>query len=222
MTTLLVGGVTVDRDLALAHARHYLTDGSGWAYPSYDAYEADRAAGPLTDADFLAPLLLNVNQLKIRTYEALQQVRNTLDEVLTRIPGDLDLAEATPHDLLLLGKLFAVLDDPGIWGAQGTVLAKVLHRKRPRFVPLYDEQVRAVYQDGSTGTVSQAPEGGRPWAEFIVLFATAVQADLRRERAFWQQLVDLAPGPKITTLRALDIVAWWAGRGPRDRRRVPA
>jgi hypothetical protein len=212
MTNLLVGGVTVDREQAMVHARHYLTDGSGWAYPSYDAYEAARATGPLTDADFLAPLLLNVNELKIRTYEALQKVRGTLDEILNRVPVDLHLADANPDDLLLLGELFAVLDEPGVWGARGTVLAKVLHRKRPHFVPLYDEQVRAVYQDGPDATVTRAPKGGRPWSEFIVLFATAVQADLHREHAFWQQIVELAPGPKITTLRALDIVAWWAGR----------
>ena len=174
--------------------------------------EAERAAGPLTDADFLAPLLLNVNQLKIRTYEALQHVRGTLDAVLSRIPLDLDLTEASSEQIQLLGELFAVLDDPGVWGAQGTVLAKVLHRKRPRFVPLYDEQVRAVYQDGPAATVTHAPRGGRSWAEFIVLFATAVQADLRRENSFWQQIADLGPGPKITPLRALDIVAWWAGR----------
>lgn len=105
-----------------------------------------------------------------------------------------------------------MLDDPGVWGAQGTVLAKVLHRKRPRFVPLYDEQVRAVYQDGPAATISHAPRGSRSWAEFIVLFGTAVQADLRCEQPFWQQIADLAPGPKITPLRALDIVAWWAGR----------
>lgn len=49
----------MDRGKALAHARRYLTDGKGWAYPAYDAYERDRAVGPLTDADLLAPVLLN-------------------------------------------------------------------------------------------------------------------------------------------------------------------
>jgi hypothetical protein len=64
---LKIGGVTVDRDEAFDHAWRYLTDGSGWAYPAYDAFEADRTAGPLTDADLLAPVLLNVNRLSIRT-----------------------------------------------------------------------------------------------------------------------------------------------------------
>lgn len=100
-------------------------------------------------------------------------------------------------------------------GAQGTVLAKVLHRKRPRFIPLYDDQVRSVYQDGPNPPVP--PQPGRSWSEFIVLFAAAVQQDLRDEAQFWAEVTALAPGPKITPVRALDIVAWWAGRPKLER-----
>ncbi len=39
MNELRIGGVVVDRDDALDRARRYLTDGTGWAYPAYDAYE---------------------------------------------------------------------------------------------------------------------------------------------------------------------------------------
>jgi hypothetical protein len=59
------------------------------------------------------------------------------------------------------GPLFGILDKGGIWGARGTVLAKVLHRKRPAFIPLYDEQVRRVYQDGDHAPVP--PVIGRAW-----------------------------------------------------------
>jgi hypothetical protein len=67
MNELRIGGVVVDRDNAFRHARRYLTDGAGWAYPAYDGFELDRAAGPLTDADLLAPVLLNVNRMRIRS-----------------------------------------------------------------------------------------------------------------------------------------------------------
>jgi hypothetical protein len=210
MSSLRVGGVEVDRDAALEHARRYLTDGAGWAYPSYDGFDAEHATGPLTDADFLAPILLNVNQLKIRTYEALQAQRQPLDEVLAHIPPDLDLAVANADELNRLGSLFGVLDGEGIHGAQGTVLAKVLHRKRPHFIPLYDERVRAVYQRVPCGPVPRVR--GRSWRAFMVVFAGAVQHDLREEAAFWARIADMAPGPTIPPLRALDIVAWWAGR----------
>lgn len=149
MSALRVGGVVLDRGEALAHARRYLTDGVGWAYPSYDAYERQRAVGPLSDADLLAPVLLNVSRLRIKTYETLQAKRDELDEFLACIPLDLELASAGPDDLAMLGDMFAVLDGPGVWGARGTALAKILHRKRPNFVPLYDEQVRRTYQEGT-------------------------------------------------------------------------
>ncbi len=215
MRALTIGGVVVDRGEALAHARRYLTDGKGWAYPAYDAYERDRAQGPLTDADLLAPVLLNVSRMKIKTYEALQAKREELDEHLVRIPLDLDLADADADDLAVLGDLFAVLDGPGVWGARGTVLAKVLHRKRPRFVPLYDEQVRSVYQDGADAPVERRP--GRTWREFVVLYAAAVQKDLRREADLWAEIAALAVDPPISPLRALDIVAWRAGQPARAR-----
>jgi hypothetical protein len=206
---LQVGGVTVDRDAAFAHARDYLTRGTGWAYPSYDGYDAEHAAGPLVDADLLAPILLNVPHIKIATYVALQAVRPRLQEALDRIPPDADLADASTEDLALLGELFAVLDGGGVRGSRGTVLAKVLHRKRPGFIPLYDEQVRSVYQDGPAAPVPR--QRGRSWQEFMVVFGAAVQRDLQREQEFWRSIATLAPGPPVTPLRALDIVAWWAG-----------
>jgi len=89
-------------------------------------------------------------------------------------------------------------------------VAKVLHRKRPRFVPLYDEQVRSVYQDRPDGPVP--PQHGRSWEEFVVRFAAAVQDDLQRKQALWAEITQMAAGPAITPVRALDIVAWWAGR----------
>jgi hypothetical protein len=94
----------------------------------------------------------------------------------------------------------------------------VLHRKRPRFVPLYDEQVRTVYQHGPDAPVPPPPKGTRrAWRDFVVLYAAAVQVDLRREADLWAQIAALAPGPPITPLRALDIVAWWAGQPGRTR-----
>lgn len=210
MDELRVGGVQVKREDALAHARRYLTEGRGWAYPSYDGFDAAAARGPLVDGDLLAPVLLNVRRISVSTYEALQVVRPQLQEVLDRISPDLSLIDANQADRDQLGELFGVLDGPGISGARGTVLSKLLHRKRPAFVPLYDRQVGRVYQHGDVAPVPVIR--GRSWREFAPLFATALQDDLRRELPFWQAITALAPGPPITPLRALDIVAWWAGR----------
>ncbi|MGK5110847.1 DUF6308 family protein [Geodermatophilus sp. CPCC 205506] len=213
MCTLTIGGRTVDRGEARAFARRYLTEGVGWSYPSYDGFDAAGARGPLVDGDFLAPVLLNVRHLAVTTYENLQRVRPALQSALDDLPPDLSLLDARPADHRLLARLFAVLDGPGVGGVRGTVLSKVLHRKRPAFIPLYDERVRSVYQDGVDAPV---PPEARSWADFSMLFAQAVRADLERELPFWEDLTSFAAGPPITPLRALDIVAWWAGAGPID------
>lgn len=210
METLLVGGRSLSRADALAHARSYLTDGSGWAYPSYDAFDATHARGPIVDADLLAPLLLNVNRISIRTYEALNRVKPQLQTVLNEIDPELSLADAEPCQLRRFEELYGVLDGDGIKGARGTVLSKLLHRKRPAFIPLYDQQVGRVYQEGRDAPVQRVK--GRTWAELMPLFAAAIQADLRREAGFWAEIAGLASGPAITSLRALDIVAWQASR----------
>jgi hypothetical protein len=109
----------------------------------------------------------------------------------------------------LIGRLFSVLDGAGVPGAQGTILTKIVHRKRPAFIPLYDEHVRRVYQDGEGAPVPWVK--GRSWADFMTLFAAAVQVDLEREHEFWEEIASFAPGPSISALRALDIVAWRTG-----------
>ena len=209
---LRIGGRTVSRAAARDYAARYLTEGVGWAYPSYDGYQADSARGPLVDGDFLAPVLLNVSFLNIRTYEALQARMPELQSRLAEIPLDLELADSDADSLVLLGGLFSVLDGAGLFGVGGTVLAKVMHRKRPAFIPLYDERVRTVYQDGDGAPVP--PEPGRTWERFMVRFGEAVRDDLVREHDFYREVAALAPGPPITALRALDIVAWWAGGSP--------
>jgi len=148
MAELRIGGMRLQREAAFEQARHYLTVGRGWAYPSYDGYDAAHARGPLTDADLLAPVLLNVRQMSITTYEQLQNALPRLQELLDLIPERESLADAGAAEFELLGELFGVVDNSAIRGARGTVISKILHRKRPGFIPLYDPRVGAVYQGG--------------------------------------------------------------------------
>ncbi len=219
MAELQIGGVHVQRDAALQLAHRYLTAGRGWAYPSYDGYAAAHARGPLVDGDLLAPVLLNVRQLSITTYEELQEARPRLQSLLDRIPERQSLADAGREDFELIGELFGVVDDRAIRGARGTVISKVLHRKRPDFIPLYDLRVGAVYQHGPDAPVPVVKH--RPWREFAPLFAAAIQADLRREAEFWGQVSALASEPAITPLRALDIVAWSVSPVARGKKDLP-
>jgi hypothetical protein len=56
------------------------------------------------------------------------------------------------------------------------------------------------------------------------LLAAAAGRDLEREWQLWSEIASCARERRITELRALDIVAWWAGdngrRGVRRRHRT--
>jgi len=73
----------------------------------------------LVDGDLLAPVLLNVRQLSITTYEELQEARPRLQSLLDRIPERQSLADAGREDFELICELFGVVDDRAIRGARG-------------------------------------------------------------------------------------------------------
>ncbi|MEU4394366.1 DUF6308 family protein [Kribbella sp. NPDC023855] len=189
-------------------AREYLTGSGAWAYPAYDAYQPRSDPNRIEDADLLAPVLLNVNRLTLKAYYGLLQQRPRLQAWLTEIPQDAKLTSAEDQDLEPIRMLFGVLDDPGIPDVRGTILAKILHRKRPDFIPLYDERIRRCYQDTERAPVP--PQRGRPWGDFFVALATAMRKDLVDQHETWSEIADLATNPPISHLRALDIVAWRA------------
>lgn len=61
---------------------------------------------------------------------------------------------------------------------------------------------------------------GRSGGEFYVVFSDAVRADIEADRGFFEDVAALAVDPPISLLRAVDIVARWAGdpkRWPRLR-----
>lgn len=209
---LRVGGRTVDPLIAQEWVREYLNGRPGqFGYPSYDGYRTNEDSDRLCDGDLLAPVLLNV-QVKIRSFADLCACREQLESALRAVPTDIDLAVADKSALSSVGALFAVLDSTSRpRNVLGTTLAKVVHRKRPNLVPLYDEQVRRVYQDGDTAPLP--PVTGRSWVNFMVLLAGRMQDDLNRALDFWDELTMMRPagGPPVSRLRALDIVAWRLG-----------
>ncbi|MGY1697370.1 DUF6308 family protein [Geodermatophilus sp. SYSU D00814] len=218
MTTVRVGGIRVLKAEVLEHARSYLTDGSGWGYPAYERYEAGRALGPLTDADLLSPPLLNVQHFDLGVYESLQAVRPQLQESLDQIRPAASIFDATDDERARVCHMLTLLDRRGIPGVKGTILSKVLHRKRPHLIPLWDRHVENVYQYGAAPRIPPLP--GRSWGEFYLVFSDAVRADIEADRGFFEDVAALAVDPPISLLRAVDIVAWWAGhpeRWPRLR-----
>jgi hypothetical protein len=207
---LRVGGRTVSFDVAAGIVKQYTTSTdpkNPFAYPYYDGLKTG-VATKLADADFLAPLLLNAAP-SIAGYASMSGVRTELEAGLSRIPVKAQLASATDAEIELLRELYAPLD-ADLYGIRGTILSKVLHRKRPAFIPLYDEHVRRCYQDGVDAPLPT--EKGRAWSEFMVRLAMKMRDDINASPLLWKRLRARTPRtPLLTVLRCLDIVAWDLG-----------
>ena len=205
-----IGGIEVDRELALESARSYLSRRDRFGYPAYDSFGSEGGPWRISDADLVAPVLLNA-EMNSRTFYALEGIREHLETWLIGIPLDARLAEAGPAELAQLGELFSVLDSEDLpVKARGSILAKVMHRKRPAFIPLYDRFVDYCYRG-----VDNAPipvDRTRGWRAFLPLLGQAIIDDLEAGGDLFDEVATLAKGPVITPLRALDIVAWHAGR----------
>ena len=219
-----VGNVEIPLATAVGWVRSYTNEARNttsprpYAYPAYDRFDRDgNDPGRLTDADLLAPGLLNV-PVKIRTFYDLQRIRPVLEDVLRnpeleRPLDDLDAATVSAT----MAPLYAVLDDPKTkpWNANATTLSKVLHRKRPRVLVLHDRWVRECYV-GDSGPVPKVND--RSWADYMTAISTAIGHDIRTQRSAFEALDSATSNPgELTPVRLLDILAWMSrGKTPSE------
>ncbi len=92
-----------------------------------------------------------------------------------------------------LGELFSVLDSGDLpVDARGSILAKVMHRKRPAFIPLYDRFVDYCYRGVDTAPIPKIRERG--WREFLPVLGRAIIDDLVAGEEFFEQVAALAQG----------------------------
>jgi hypothetical protein len=214
MTELLrVGGATMPFDEALDYVGRYTANITcTWSYPAYDAYPGSPTE-TVELPDLLAVSLLNAGQKPIVTYYALESLLPHINErlMVKELAGTFD--DAKPETLEAIADLFGVLDDFPVKHVGMTKLAKVLHRKRPGLLPLYDENIRRCY--GKLGTRPVPPVKGRSWRDYCLAWLPVLQEDLASQLDRWQELAGLATDPKISPLRALDMVGWKLGEQPR-------
>lgn len=197
------------------------TGSAPYAYPAYDHYQADEGNDPkrLTDADLLAPVLLNVTP-KIRSFYDLQRIRGNLEDALNNPDLELPLAETSDSARIaeMVAPLYAVLDDPVTkpWRVRATLLSKILHRKRPQSLVLHDKWVRACYV-GDGKPVPSVPSGQtRTWADYMTAVTAAIGHDIRTQPGAFAELDDATGTPgQLSHVRLLDILAWTSqGRSP--------
>ncbi len=109
--------------------------------------------------------------------------------------------------------LYSVLDgDSSPVGVRGTMLSKILHRKRPQSVVLHDRWVRACYVGGDA-PVPTAKK--RRWTEYMALVTYAIGQDIRDQADRFEELDAAASNPgELSPVRLLDIMAWKSQGAP--------
>jgi hypothetical protein len=189
----------------------YVEPDGAYAYPAYDTLVTNGAAD-LVDGDLLAPSLLGAH-VDYARFVLLKRMLPTICEGMTALPPTA-LEDTDDAGIAAVARCFAVLDEP-IYvraGARGTIVSKVLHRKRPDLIPLYDSRIWTAY------TVSGAIGRGshRPWVEVMQALCHSMRADIQNNRAEFEGLQKVVAdnGARLTMLRILDILVWMSSEPP--------
>jgi hypothetical protein len=194
--------------LEVEHPDHvlldYLDPRNGYAYPAYDRLHTNGST-QLVDGDLLAPALMGVDLDRAR-FGLLREMLPALEGV-AELP-EVSLQDADDDHVLCVAGIFGMLDEPRYAGrgVRGTIVSKVLHRKRPDLVPLYDSRIFQAYT--APGAVPRATD--RSWQNFMALLCMQMREDLRTQSDAFDELVRLAEEQEapVTRLRILDILVW--------------
>ncbi len=199
---LCAGTLTVEDPAELLGS--YLDPRNGYGWPAYDTLVTNGSVSLVT-GDLLAPALLEayVDASRFRVlFDMLPQLSR-----VSELPSA-SLQHADDATIAKVAELFDVLDDPAYRrrGVRGTIVAKVLHRKRPDLVPIYDSRILAAYT--APGAIPAEPS--RTWVAFMALLCRSMQSDLRAAEAEFGELQELAAGrgASLSRLRILDILVW--------------
>jgi hypothetical protein len=184
----------------------YLDIRNGYSYPAYDLLQTN-GSPTLVDGDLLAPVLMGVH-IDAGRFALLREMMPAL-EAVADLP-EVSLEDADDDHVMCVAGLFGILDEPRYAGrgVRGTIVSKVLHRKRPDLVPIYDSRIFEAYT--APGVLPRTLD--RAWQEFMRQLCMQMRADLQTERdAFTElQLAAEEAGCPVTKLRILDILVWRA------------
>jgi len=217
-----VGGLDESPSDVLDRAKFYLQSPDAtkpFAYPWYDAYDTGVAGTQLADGDLLAPLLLNAAP-DLAAYRTLTGWRPALEAALRHVeevaqqgpPGEASGEWPELDDAI--GKLYEPLDGGRGGHVSGTTLSKVLHRKIPEYIPLYDSKIFWAYCSAPEVRIHPDPHRKLTWVEFMSILAREIRRDMAEPdaAALIAEVQQLAGHPPITALRAWDVITWQAAR----------
>nr|WP_237688267.1 DUF6308 family protein [Arthrobacter jiangjiafuii] len=170
--------------------------------------DAPDVVNAITADDMLAASFLSVPFEPAAVIGLLAERQLDITALLTEIPVDLDLADVTHDDFKAhLGeespawKLWNILrgKEDGGWGIGPTRASKLMARKRPRLIPIWDSVVGE--EIGLKSSLTQWTD----WHEMLTQDGKALATRLDNIR-------DQAEVPyPVSQLRVMDVVLWMNG-----------
>jgi hypothetical protein len=158
----------------------------------------ETSVNKFTSDDLVAVTFLGVDVPPKAAWELLCGRPSEFNSLLTEVP-ELDLADFNPAEInprWAAWRLWQLLRE--LRGVDWVVASKLLARKRPKLIPIYDRVVKSV-----TG-------GDR---DFWAPFCAQLQADGRALDRRLQVLRELAGlEASISTIRVFDVIAWMEGK----------
>lgn len=189
-----------DNDTATANLQRYFSlradGGPAFTGSRFNSWGADNDPDLITADDVIAVQLLSMRPHWTTTWELLDGRKERIEDLLRRVRADVDVWDAaaeSAHDEAqpLWGAIFEIP------GAGRALTSKLLARKRPRLIPVWDSVVRAAVG---------APK--EPWACFRDWFGSEANRE-KLERI----LRDADVPVDVPLLRVFDIVIWMAATG---------
>lgn len=160
----------------------------------------DSAANEITAEDIAAVLCLGVNIPGDAVVKLLECNKSQISELLGQIPVNVSLWDSDQAEVeaksSASNKLWNELKS--IHGIKAVKVSKLMARKRPRLIPIYDRRIQAALKlSSATGY----------WTIYRNLMLASVNGKPLYEGL--QELVAASKvGPNVTALRACDVILW--------------
>lgn len=207
---------SIAHEIAVRHINKYFEDRPN-GRPRYSGSRFETFAGGgdvvdpnrITTSDLIAVSMLSVHVPGQAVLGIMEKFGNTIEDLLAAVPVGLHLGDLSQHGfkrILDVGspadRIWQLLrQKEDTWGIGQTTASKILARKRPHLVPIYDSVVK--------DQVGLRDSGGQ-WVRWWEAF----QGDEGRQFATRLESIREASGKShLSLLRVIDIVLWMDGHG---------
>ena len=194
-----------------------------WAFPYFDLIPLDESRG-FSHLDVVASAALhpNLRNEDLRYFDDLN-IKSEWASLLHSLPEDLDLGDAEHFHVQQIARIYQDLQgftSPNGYKPSLSLLTKVLHRRRPRLIPIFDRAMIDFYRPVTR------QRGESTWPQLVEALHGDLANPENRNVLRWvaEGVMDRIdqPGAALSELRCFDIAVWmkWqATRPPMDRPR---